>query len=274
MRQIAMLRKYRIRPQKKWGQHFLVDENIQRRILEVLDLGPQDTVLEIGAGLGALTEGLAASGAGVLALEKDKTLAEILSRELEQHPNLRVLNQDILKLDFATLAGGGKGLKIVGNLPYSITTPILFHLIDQRKWIHFAVITIQKEVADRLLARPRSKAYGRLTLAFRYYGEVVRKFDIASGAFSPSPKVASSVLKISFPSPQHEDLNEELLFKIIQAAFALRRKTILNSLTASSPVRSRAFWQPLLAEAGIPENKRAEELDLKDYIRLTGAAGE
>ncbi len=277
MHQIQLLRKYSIRLQKVRGQNFLIDENIQRKIVESLELAKSDCVLEIGAGLGALTEGLVQTGAKVYAVEKDKRFADILAEELAQYANLCLLNDNILKLDFSRLLkhsvpSAKKKWKVAGNLPYFITSPILFHLIDQRKAIDFAMVMVQKEVAERLLAQPGTKSYGRLTLAFRYHADVSHVLDVSRRSFSPVPAVDSSVVKIVFHEKGVAGLDETLLFKIIQAAFSMRRKNILNCLSNSTLDISRDQWKEILAALKIPENKRAEELLLKDYLDLTSAA--
>lgn len=274
MHQIQLIRKYSIRPQKVRGQNFLIDENIQKKIIDALELSKNDCVLEIGAGLGALTDGLANSGAKVYAVEKDKQFADILKEELASYGNLCLLNDNILQLDFARLlkhatTSAKKKWKVAGNLPYFITSPILFHLIEQRQVIDFAIVMIQREVADRLLAQPGTKSYGRLTLAFRYHAEVNHVLDVSRRSFSPVPGVDSSVVKIAFHEKGMAGLDEALLFKVIQAAFSMRRKNILNCLSNSTLPISREEWKGILAGLKIPENKRAEELLLKDYLALT-----
>ncbi len=277
MHQIQLLRKYQIRPRKAWGQNFLIDENLQRKIIEGLSLARNDYVLEIGAGLGALTQGLLQTGAHVYAVEKDESLVQILQKELGHYSNLFLVNRDILKLDLKTLPGksGGKTFppslkwKVVGNLPYFLTTPILFYLIEQRKRVEQALVMVQKEVADRILALPGSKVYGRLTLAFRYFADVEHLLDVNRQVFRPVPLVDSTVLGIRFHHRKVKGLDEDLLFKVIQAAFAARRKNILNCLSNSHLSPSRVEWKKILEELKIPVNFRAEELLLKDYIDLT-----
>ncbi len=270
MHQIQLLRKYDIRPQKVVGQNFLIDENIQRKIVNSLRIGKSDSILEIGAGLGALTEGLLETGATVYAVEKDKNLASVLQTELGAHPDFHLLNEDILRLDLGKLAKSTRSKwKVVGNLPYFITTPILFYLIDNKQRIDWAMVMVQKEVAERILAQPGNKSYGRLTLALRYHAEVSHEFDVSRNSFTPVPQVDSSVIKMAFHARKVVDLNEDLMFKIIQAAFSTRRKNILNCLSNSSLSLSREEWKKILEELKIPTNTRAEELLLKDYIDLT-----
>ena len=274
---MEIVHKYAVRCRKAWGQNFLIDENLQRKIIEVLSLERNDYVLEIGAGLGALTQGLLQTGAHVYAVEKDESLVQILQKELGHYSNLFLVNRDILKLDLKTLPGksGGKTFppslkwKVVGNLPYFLTTPILFYLIEQRKRVEQALVMVQKEVADRILALPGSKVYGRLTLAFRYFADVEHLLDVNRQVFRPVPLVDSTVLGIRFHHRKVKGLDEDLLFKVIQAAFAARRKNILNCLSNSHLSPSRVEWKKILEELKIPVNFRAEELLLKDYIDLT-----
>lgn len=274
MHQIQMLRKYGVRLNKLKGQNFLVDENIQKKMIAAFNPQRTDWVFEIGAGLGAITDLLAESGARVFASEKEKIFAEILSGELEAFENLTVLNKDILKVDFGELlqkSGGRKAdrrWKVIGNLPYFITTPIIFRLIDSRSFIDSALIMVQKEVAERMTAQPGGKDYGRLTLALRYYADVSLEFEVGRGCFTPEPRVDSAVVRIVFHGKRVEGLDEELLFRIIQAAFAMRRKNILNALSGGPFDLDRSQWAKILSDLKIPENKRAEELHLKDYIEL------
>lgn len=273
MHQIQMLRKYDVRLNKIKGQNFLVDENVQKKIVAALDPRKEDRILEIGAGLGAITDELARSGARVFAVEKEKAFADILSDELGGFENLRVLARDILKLDPAKLlreSGAGKGGKwrVVGNLPYFITTPILFYLIEHRDSIGEALVMVQKEVAERLTALPGNKTYGRITLALRYHADVSYEFEVGSSCFTPKPLVDSAVVRILFHGRTVEGLDEALLFRIIQAAFAMRRKNILNTLGSGPFGLERGDWAGILEALKIPVNKRAEELHLKDYIDL------
>ena len=275
MHQIQLLRKYQVRPQKTRGQNFLIDENIQKKIIGRLGLSEKDYVLEIGSGLGALTEGLLQAGAQVYAVEKDRNLSEALKAELGVHPNLHLLNEDILKIHLKKLLPEKSGAKrsakwkVVGNLPYFITTPVLFYLIDQKQWIEWAMVMIQKEVAERILAQPGNKSYGRLTLALRYHADISHEFDVSKNSFTPVPQVDSAVIKMVFHQRKVAGLDEDLMFKIIQAAFSTRRKNILNCLSSSPLPPSRDEWKKILEQLKIPLNSRAEELLLKDYMDLT-----
>jgi len=298
--QVALLRKYGLAVRGFKGQHLLVDPNIQRKIVELVDPQSGEWILEIGPGLGALTAELLAAGAFVIAIEKDKRFCEILEGELGQEykDKLWIENADVLKADLGKLlrraqsmaVGGarsprttrGRGnpaptnkiqrkIKIVSNLPYYVTSPILFWLIDNRSFLEKAVLMMQKEVARRLLAQPGDKDYSRLTLGVRYYGEVHRAFDVSRNCFTPKPEVDSSVLTIDFHpvSKLPKGIEEDFLFHLIQVAFGARRKILLNRLSHDPEIeKSRDELLKVLKTLGIQENARGEELLLKDFINL------
>lgn len=301
--QITLLKKYGLEIRGFRGQHLLVDPNIQRKIVEGVDPKPKEWILEIGPGLGALTAELLAAGACVIAVEKDKRFSEILEGELgaDYRGKLRIENADILKTDLRKLLtrlsslrasrSGAKQsqrllrlrqstladprndvkLKVVSNLPYYITSPVLFWLIANRSHVERAILMMQREVADRLLAQPGDKDYGRLTLALRYYAEVHHAFDVSRNCFTPKPDVDSSVITIDFhpPSQFPKGLDESFLFHLIQVAFGARRKTLLNRLSHDSKIgRSRDEVLKILQKLGIPETARGEELLLKDFLSL------
>lgn len=274
MRQIEILRKYGIRPQKRRGQHFLIDLNLQKKIVAAIGPKKTDLILEIGAGLGALTQGLVGSGADVVAVEKDAQVFQVLSREFSRYENLKLVNQDILRFSLKKLFedSGSRKIKVCGNIPYYLTTPILFFLIKERAWVEFALIMVQSEVARRILAGPGGKDYGRLTLAFRYFAEVVREFDVSRQAFFPKPVVDSTVLRVAFHGKESPDFPEELLFRVIQGAFGQRRKNILNALSSSPLKIQREEWREILAQVEIDFNARAEQLGLEDFMSLTKEA--
>lgn len=273
MHQIQLLKKYPVQADKSKGQNFLIDENIQRKIIQCLAPQAGECVLEIGAGLGALTDWVLDTGARVTAVEKDSRFYEILKEELKSYENLELVLGDILEFDFSAFAEkcrGGKGpLKVVSNLPYYISTDILFYLIKHRADISLAVLMMQQEFADRLVARPSTKAYGRLTLAVQFYADVVSEFKVARGCFTPRPQVGSVVLSLRFHGRTVPGLDVDLMFNVIRASFATRRKHILNNLSAGPFELTREEWEAILTERGIEHRKRAEELHLKDYIDLT-----
>ena len=273
-RQLELLKKYEIEVKGIRGQHFLIDPNIQRKIVEAVDLRPGETVVEIGPGLGALTGLLLESGVNVIAIETDPRFCDILKSEYgPEFKNLTVIHNDVLKTDFGKLLPKKRSkhvkIKVVGNLPYYITSPILFLLASNRHIIDEAVIMVQKEIAERLLAQPGSKDYSRLTLFTRFYAEVFREFNVSRGCFSPRPKIDSSVIKLTF---RQKDIptNETLLFEIIKHAFGHRRKNIANALGYGlKEIYSKEAIETALKKAGISLKVRGEELLMKDFLKLT-----
>ena len=262
-------------------------------MVELVGPKPDEWILETGPGLGALTGQIRAAGARVIAVEKDRRFCEILEGELggDYKGRLRVVNEDILKTDLRRLLNTNVGaalrgrpktgrphrgaptdkIKIVSNLPYYITSPVLFWLVANRTRVEKAILMMQREVADRLLAQPGDKDYGRLTLGIRYYAEVHRAFDVSRHCFTPRPDVDSSVITIDFhpASKFPKGIDENFLFCLIQIAFGARRKTLLNRLSHDSTIgRSREEILKIFASLGISEKARAEELLLKDFIAL------
>ncbi len=279
--QIALLKKYGLSIRGIRGQHLLIDPNIQRKIVELLDPKPKEWVLEIGPGLGALTQEILVAGASVIAVEKDKRFCEILEGELgpDYKNRLWVGNADVLKIDLEKLLKRVLGsslralrhCKVISNLPYYITSPVLFWLIENRSYVEKAVLMMQREVAKRILAQPGNKDYGRLTLAIRYYAEVHRAFDVSRNCFSPRPDVDSSVITLDFHSPSKlpRGINQDFLFHLIQVAFGARRKTLLARLTSDSQIgKSRGELVEILRKVGIREKARGEDLLLKDFMAI------
>jgi len=272
-KQLELLRKYEITLSGIRGQHFLIDPNIRRKIIELVDPKPGDKILEIGPGLGALTEDLLASGAEIIAVEKDPRFCEILKSEYVDSKNLNVINSDILSFDFNRLwtkkeRAKDQRIKVVGNIPYYITTPIFMLLVSNRKRIDSAVLMMQKEIVERFLAMPSSKDYGRLTILGRFYAEIKRAFDVSADCFRPRPRVKSTVITVEFHAKEPE-INEVLFFEVVRHAFGERRKNILNSLSHGFKNRlEKSAVESALKSSGIPVNKRAEELLLKDYLKL------
>ena len=268
MHQIQLLKKYELSVRGFRGQHLLIDENIQRKFVDTVNPQSTETIVEIGPGLGAITELLLASGAKVFAIEQDKRFVEILKGELgDDHPNLTLIHNDVLKVDLNKFKPGKKRLKIVGNIPYYITSEILLYLIRYRQLIDSAYMTVQKEIADRIFAQPATKAYGRLSLLVRFYCDVRRAFEISRNCFSPRPKVDSTAIELIFRQNLPTEVDETVLFDLIKHGFGKRRKNISNALTEGFGV-SKEKIKTLLSEAGIDEKTRAEELMLKDFIRL------
>lgn len=277
--QIALLKKYGLAVRGTSGQHLLIDPNIQQKIVERVRPRPGEWVVEIGPGLGALTGELLAAGARVIAVEKDRRFCEILEGELgrDYQGRLFIENRDVLKAPLGKLARRAAGkVKIVSNLPYYITSPVLFWLIENRTLIEKAVLMMQREVADRLLAPPGNKDYGRLTLAVRYYADVERDFQVSRNCFSPKPDVDSSVITLDFhPSSKlPKGLDEAFLFHVIQVAFGARRKTLLHQLLRDPKTgKTREALLEIFRQTGISEKARGEDLLLKDFISLAEALG-
>jgi len=255
---------------KKMGQNFLIDRNIRDKILQAAEVAEGDLVVEIGPGLGALTEGILEKGARVWAVEKDRGLYRVLRQRLSS-PDLELICEDALKVDWEKFLPGDQGdYKLVANLPYNITTPLLFFLLDYSHLFSHMVIMVQKEVGERFCAKPESKQYGSLTLKLEYHAEVETLFTVASGSFFPRPDVSSLVLRlIPRSSPPVAVKNEKLLFQIINLGFGQRRKTMANNL-------KRGGWTPDHIQAafdfcGLEDRVRAEELDLLKFSCLANA---
>lgn len=274
--QIELLKKYSLPVRGISGQHLLIDPNIQRKIVDLLDLKPKDRVLEIGPGLGALTAEILRRGkAKVWAVEKDARFVQVLEKEFAGplKDRLEIIHADILRVNPGKLKIPGP-FKVISNLPYYITAPILFHLFSFHSSISLAVLTMQKEVAARLLASPGTKDYGRLTLAVRYYADVEHAFDISPGCFTPKPEVDSSVVLLKFhpPSKLPKGVDQDFLFHLIQTAFSQRRKTLLHLLLRDNQIKIlRSGLAALFLKLGFPVTVRGEELLLKDFMALAQA---
>lgn len=267
---------HRLAPSKRLGQNFLVHPHIAEQIVAAAEIGPEDTVIELGVGLGALTLPLARQAGRVIGLEIDAGLVRYHQETGDLPANVTLIHQDLLTADFAALAGetGGE-VKIIANLPYSVTNPLLFKLIEQRQAMSWAVLMIQKEVALRLTAAPGSKEYGVLTVLLGGCATVKRLFTVGPGNFHPRPKVDSMVVRLDFHRPP-EKMEPEVfprLRRLVDAAFRQRRKTLLNSLNgAHLPGLDKEKIGHLLAAAGLDPRQRAEELTTADYLRLAGLA--
>ncbi len=270
-----MLKAWNMRPKKHLGQNFLSDPSTARMIVNRTELGPEDVVLEIGPGLGALTIPAARLVGRVHAVEKDPRLIELLKPQLLANDlsNVHVMESDILKVDIRSLADeSGRGLIVMGNLPYNISSQVLVQLIENRDIVDRAVLMFQKELAERIMASPGRKAYGRLTVMLGYCAGVKKIADIAAAQFFPRPKVDSEVLKIQFHDrPPHPADDEEILFQTIKAAFSKRRKTLKNSLTGAAPPFDAAAVKAALGLADIDPARRAETLTVEEFVRLGNA---
>lgn len=267
------LRLYGVRPRKRWGQNFLIRESVAERIVDAAGIQDDQVVVEIGPGAGALTGLLAGRARKVLAVERDRGLAALLRDELGGWPKVRVLEADVLETDFRALAveSDARKLVVVGNLPYSITTPILSHLIDQRAVVEHLVFLVQREYAARLAAAADTPDYGSLTVYARYYLTLEPLFIVPPGAFWPKPEVESTLVRARFRTrPPVEVPDEERLFEIVRASFGQRRKSLRNSLaTAFEGDKERTLR--VLRIAGIAAGRRGETLELEEFAKLARA---
>ena len=268
-----LLKSCGIRPRKSMGQHFLTDHNVAALIVRRAELQPGDLVLEIGAGLGALTLPLAACVKHVFAVESDSRIATLLGSELLAAgvSNVTIIQRDILQCDIKALAGKSDGsLKVVGNLPYHISSQVLVRLIHFREVIEAAFLMFQKEVAERLTAKPGTKSYGRLSVLIQYCARIYPLVSVAATAFFPQPKVDSQVVGIEF---QHtipfRATDESLLVQIVRAAFGKRRKTLKNALLGGNLGFGDERISAALELAGVDSRRRAETLSVKDFVALT-----
>ncbi len=274
----SIMKKHSISCRKSLGQNFLIDNNIIRKIIELAELTKSDLVVEIGPGLGALTMEIAHSVGKVIAIEVDRGLFKVLNELLTGLENVDMMLGDALKTDFDHLVedktGGeygrtGKAYKLMANLPYYITSPILMHLLHSRFNISVIVIMIQLEVAERLVAAPGTKAYGALSLAVQYFTKPKILFRVPRTVFYPRPGVDSAVVRLQVrQEPIAVVHDEDLLFNIIRAAFGMRRKTLLNALTRSVLGIEREICLKGLERAGIDPGRRAETLSLGEFISL------
>lgn len=258
---------------RRLGQHFLIDGRALARIAGELGAGPGDRVLEIGAGLGALTQELLAGGATVYAVERDSRFLKVLTDRLRDQARLQLVRSDILKVDLSSYALGEPGsLRVAGNIPYSLTSPILEFLQRQRRWVRRALLTIQKEVALRILAKPGTKEYSSITLFVRSAFEPKILFNIPPGSFYPQPKVTSSVLRLEpLGEPAVPPDREEQVLSLIRKVFTHRRKTLLNALRAAGFGGEREDLLRRIEQAGVDPGCRPETLDLNQVAALEGA---
>lgn len=262
-----ILHRFKLRADKKLGQNFLIDETVVRRIVEAAELTPEDTVLEVGPGIGTLTQGLAESGANVVAVELDKRLLPVLDVTLEGYDNVRIVNGDILQVDIMEQVQK-PDFKCCANLPYYITTPIIFAILEKRLPMERLVVMVQKEVAERMAAKPGSKDYGALSVAIQYFTEPEIAFIVPPSSFIPAPSVDSAVIVCKRRStPPVEVCDENLFFRVVKAAFSLRRKMLSNSLKNMGIKGEQVNkWLEL---AGVDGKRRAETLSLEDFAALT-----
>lgn len=273
-RTIEVLQKYEFVFQKKFGQNFLIDTHVLDKIINAAEITKEDFVLEIGPGIGTMTQYLACAAREVYAVEIDKALIPILEDTLQDYDNVTVLNEDILKVDIRKLAeehNQGKPIKVVANLPYYITTPIIMGLFEEHVPIESITVMVQKEVADRMQVGPGTKDYGALSLAVQYYAKPYIVANVPPNCFMPRPKVGSAVIRLT----RHKEapvktVDEKLMFRLIRASFNQRRKTLVNSLKNSPELSfSKEEIQAAIAACGFSEGVRGEALTLADFAALT-----
>lgn len=274
---IAVLQKYGFRFQKKFGQNFLIDTHVLDKILAAAEITEEDFVIEIGPGIGTLTQYLAYAAGEVCAVEIDRNLIPILEDTLADWDNVTVLNQDILKLDLAALIsekGKGKHVKVVANLPYYITTPIIMNLFERHIPVESITVMVQKEVADRMKAGPGSKDYGALSLAVQYYAEPYLAANVPPNCFIPRPQVGSAVIRLTRRKEKPAVADEALMFRLIRASFRQRRKTLLNGLRNDESLSyQKDELEKALADCGLPLGVRGETLTLEQFAALSDRLG-
>ena len=271
---IEVLQKYGFVFQKRFGQNFLIDTHVLERIIEASEITKDDFVLEIGPGIGTMTQYLAEAAREVTAVEIDDALIPILKDTLKEWDKVTVLHGDILKTDIRKIAdekNQGRPIKVVANLPYYITTPIIMGLFESHVPVDSITVMVQKEVADRMQTGPGSKDYGALSLAVQYYAEPKIVANVPPNCFMPRPKVGSAVIRLTrHQNPPVTTLDEKLMFRLIRASFNQRRKTLSNSLKNSQELPySKEEVEAAITECGLPLNIRGEGLTLEQFARLS-----
>ncbi len=271
---IAVLQKYGFIFQKKYGQNFLIDSNILENIIDAAEVTKDDCVIEIGPGIGTMTQYLCENAREVVAVEIDKNLIPILADTLSAYDNITVINEDILKVDINKIVqekNQGRPVKVVANLPYYITTPIIMGLFESHVPLDSITIMVQKEVADRMQVGPGTKDYGALSLAVQYYADPQIEMIVPATCFMPRPNVDSAVIKLTrYQNPPVQALDEGFMFDVIRASFNQRRKTLVNGLTNAGNLKvSKDKVLEVLEEMGLPATIRGEALTLEQFARLS-----
>ena len=262
-------KRFDIKMSKKLGQNFLIKRGIVDEIVHAAELTVGEPVLEVGPGIGTLTQGLAQSGADVTAIELDRRLLEVLDTTLASYDNVRIIHGDVLKLDVPTIMNH-KPFKVVANLPYYITTPIIMSLLESKLPIERLVVMVQKEVALRMIAKPGTKDYGALSVAVQYYTEPDIVLDVPPKSFLPAPAVTSSVIRcVLRDKPPVDVIDEKLFFRVVKAGFAQRRKTFSNTMKTTGLTRDRI--EELLAKANIDGQRRGETFTLQEFADIANA---
>lgn len=273
-RTVEVLQKYQFNFQKKYGQNFLIEPQVLETIVDAAHIQTDDCVLEIGPGIGTMTQYLAEQAREVVAVEIDKALIPILQDTLSEYPNVTIINEDILKVDLEKLVkekNDGRPVKVVANLPYYITTPIIMQLFESHVPLHSITIMVQTEVAQRMQVGPGTKDYGALSLAVQYYSRPEIITHVPPTCFIPRPNVGSTVIRLTrYEKPPVEAADESFLFSLIRASFNQRRKTLVNGLGNASGLNlSKAQITEALEQMGLPANVRGETFTLEQFARLS-----
>ena len=271
---IEIIKKYDFAFQKKYGQNFLIDAHVLDKIIAAADVGPEDFVLEIGPGIGTMTQYLAEHAREVAAVEIDTHLIPILEDTLQDYDNVTIINEDILKLDINALAqekNQGRPIKVVANLPYYITTPIIMGLFESGVPVENITVMVQKEVADRMQVKPETKDYGALSLAVQYYAEPYLITNVPPNCFMPRPKVGSAVIRLTRHKEKPVQVKDEnFMFRLIRASFNQRRKTLQNGLNNCAELAvTKAQVVEALEKMGLPATVRGEKLTLEQFAQLS-----
>lgn len=268
-----IIKRYEFNFKKNFGQNFLVDERVLDKIISAAEINENDLVIEVGPGIGTLTQAMAKKAGKVISVEIDKTLVPILEELLEDYNNIEIINEDILKVDINKIIEEHKGMnvKMVANLPYNITTPIIMNILEKHIPMDSLTVMIQKEVAYRMNAKPSTKDYGSLSLVTQYYCEPYLVANVPQNCFMPRPNVDSAVIKLTvLNKPPVEVYDEVFMFEFIKAAFSQRRKTLVNCLSSNNTVRlSKEEIGNVLNLLGYDDRVRGESLSLKDYAKMT-----
>lgn len=275
-----IMNKYNITASKSLGQNFLIDEEVVCGIVDNAEISKEDFVIEIGPGLGTLTSRLLEKAGKVLCIELDKRMVNIITDRFSLYDNFEVINEDVLKVDLKELIkenlenNGLKRAKVVANLPYYITTPIIMKLLEDRLGLESITVMVQKEVAKRLTETPGGKETGSITYSINYYTDAKLILEVSKECFIPSPKVDSAIIKLDLlKTPRIKLENEELFFKIIKSAFLQKRKTLINSLS-NSGIKDKIYLENLLNELNIDIKIRAEQLTLEDFAKISNILNE
>lgn len=271
---IETIKKYEFAFQKKFGQNFLIDSHVINKIISAADITKDDCVLEIGPGIGTMTQYLAESAGQVVAVEIDKNLLPILDETLAEYDNVTVINDDILKVDINKIVeerNGGRPIKVVANLPYYITTPIIMGLFESHVPLESITVMVQKEVADRMQSGPGTKDYGALSLAVQFYSKAEIVANVPANCFMPRPNVGSAVIRLTCHAERPVDVKDEaFMFKIIRASFNQRRKTLQNGLNNASNLSvNKEQVVTALEKMGLPATVRGEALSLEQFAELS-----